>query len=450
MGKQNYIFLIITLFLCCLPLYVPAQQPSYFPNIQYITSDEGLSQSEVTCILQDQKGFLWIGTRSGLNRYDGYSFKIFQNEIGNANSLINNSIESLFEDSKSNIWIGTKSNGVSCYNPEYDHFEHFQHHAQDTNTISGNRILAISESQTGEIWLGTRGNGLTILNPKNRSCLRLFSKLRVNSITRSRDGTMWVATANGLFAFSAAGQLLNNYIPPEGVVNFFNVIEDQESGKLYLGSWNQGVFEFDRQTESFRRFQYQKDNPGSISSNNAYHLYQDGQGRIWVGSWGGGLNLFHPDTETFTNFNLSNGSKKASKELYRDVLSIYQDQSGILWFDWTNRPVVITYILVDVWMGSMISASLFAMYMTVSWPKVAATQVTAYMAILNMSTVIGLETSGLVSEHFTLPMIFVGAGILQVIVLGIFPFIDVHQARRTLGHEAGSSGDNSKSNYESH
>ena len=109
--------------------------------------------------------------------------------------------------------------------------------------------------------------------------------------------------------------------------------------------------------------------------------------------------------------------------------------SGVLWFDWTNRPVVITYILVDVWMGSMISASLFAMYMTVSWPKVAATQFTAYMAILNMSTVIGLKTSGVISEHFTLPMIFVGAGILQVIVLGIFPFIDVHQARKVLGHE---------------
>jgi MFS transporter, PAT family, beta-lactamase induction signal transducer AmpG len=106
--------------------------------------------------------------------------------------------------------------------------------------------------------------------------------------------------------------------------------------------------------------------------------------------------------------------------------------SGVLWFDWTNRPVVITYILVDTWMGSMISASLFAMYMTVSWPKVAATQFTVYMAILNMSTVIGLKSSGMISEMFTLPMIFVGAGILQVVVLGIFPFIDVHQARRVL------------------
>jgi hypothetical protein len=86
-------------------------------------------------------------------------------------------------------------------------------------------------------------------------------------------------------------------------------------------------------------------------------------------------------------------------------------------------------------MGSMISASLFAMYMTVSWPRVAATQFTAYMAILNLSTVIGLKSSGFISDAFSLPIIFIGAGILQLIVISIFPFIDVHQARRELGHE---------------
>ena len=86
-------------------------------------------------------------------------------------------------------------------------------------------------------------------------------------------------------------------------------------------------------------------------------------------------------------------------------------------------------------MASMISASLFAMYMTVSWPKVAATQFTAYMAILNMSTAFGLFMSGAINEAFSLPVIFVGAGVLQLVVISIFPFIDVHQARTTLGHK---------------
>ena len=111
-------------------------------------------------------------------------------------------------------------------------------------------------------------------------------------------------------------------------------------------------------------------------------------------------------------------------------------ESGIVpWFDWNTKPAMITYILFDTFASSMISASLFAMYMTVSWPRVAATQFTAYMAILNLSTVIGLKTSGVISETFSLPMIFVGAGLLQLAVIVIFPFIDVHQARRVLGNQ---------------
>jgi len=111
-------------------------------------------------------------------------------------------------------------------------------------------------------------------------------------------------------------------------------------------------------------------------------------------------------------------------------------ESGIIpWFDWHDKNVVIGYILIDTWMASMISTSLFAMYMTVSWPKVAATQFTAYMAILNLSTTIGYKCSGVVSEAFTIPSIYIGAGILQFAVIVIFPFIDVHQARRVLGHK---------------
>jgi len=126
-------------------------------------------------------------------------------------------------------------------------------------------------------------------------------------------------------------------------------------------------------------------------------------------------------------------------------------ETGIIpWFDWTNRSAVIGYILLDTLMSSMISASLFAMYMTVSWPKVAATQFTAYMAILNLSTVVGLKLSGMLEATFSLPVIFVGAGLLQLAALVVFPFIDVHQARRELGHETGLSCDNSKSNYQSH
>ena len=136
---------------------INAQQQDYFSNIQYITSNEGLSQGEVTAILQDKKGFLWIGTRGGLDRYDGNNIKVFQNEIDNTNSLSNNSVETLFEDSKGHIWIGTKSNGVCRYIPETDQFE------QIVATFDGlheKNVISIEESLDNKIWLGTGNHGL--------------------------------------------------------------------------------------------------------------------------------------------------------------------------------------------------------------------------------------------------------------------------------------------------
>src|SRR5210317_769320 len=83
----------------------------------FLTVENGLSHNEVTSIVQDKDGFIWIGTRGGLNRYDGYEFEIYNQIPGDSNSLVNPSIESLFVDSRGNIWIGTKSGGVSKYNP---------------------------------------------------------------------------------------------------------------------------------------------------------------------------------------------------------------------------------------------------------------------------------------------------------------------------------------------
>ena len=312
--------------------FIPAQESSYFPQIQYLTSDEGLSQSEVTCIIQDQKGFIWIGTRGGLNRYDGYSFKIFQNEIGNANSLINNSIESLFEDKNGYIWIGTKSNGVSRYNPRLDHFSHFQADPENPNAIKGKRIISIAESQTGEIWMGTWRNGLNIFDPEKGAFRHLLGQAKVSKIIQSQNGDMWVATLIGLFRFSSKGEQLGQYNPPNGVRQFVSLIEDKVTQKLYLGTWRHGMFEFDPSSGApMRQFIHNSDQANSISSNNAYHLFQDSKNRIWIGTWGGGLNLFHQNTGTFTHYDLTRGGQQGSKELYLDALYTFEDSSGILW-----------------------------------------------------------------------------------------------------------------------
>ena len=117
--------------------------------LPYLTTNDGLSQNEVTAILKDQKGFLWIGTRGGLNRFDGSKFKIFQPESGNKNSMISSSVESLFEDGKGKIWIGTKSNGLSKYDPVLNKFTHYSRLYTEENNTIGERIISITE---GKCW----------------------------------------------------------------------------------------------------------------------------------------------------------------------------------------------------------------------------------------------------------------------------------------------------------
>lgn len=310
--------------------FLSGQEKRHFPNLTYLTSDQGLSQNEVTCILEDKKGFIWIGTRGGLNRYDGHEFEIFQNEIGNTNSLINNSIESLFEDSKGNIWIGTKSNGVSCYDPEMDQFIHYQYNPLDSNSLSGNRIISIAESTQGHIWLGTRNNGLNILDATSGAVQHFLSGQQITDIISTSDKQMGVTSNSGLLFFNNEGGLLESYQQVPNIAAFQSIVE--AAGNFYLGTWNSGLYKFDPTRESFEQYVYQGKKSKEPLFSNMYALHQDQHGAIWIGSWGGGLIHFNPETESFRSYDLAYGMHSGGQELYNDVLCIYQSKSGVLWF----------------------------------------------------------------------------------------------------------------------
>ena len=134
-----------------------------------------------------------------------------------------------------------------------------------------------------------------------------------------------------MFAYTPEGLQVGQFHPEQGNMNFLSVIEDAETGNLFLGTWNDGLFEFDTKTSSFTNYRYPPGQPESNKRNNVYHLYQDADGHIWIGSWGGDLNLFDRDSETLLHYELTSGEAKGAKELYRDVLCIFKDRSGFLW-----------------------------------------------------------------------------------------------------------------------
>jgi len=131
-----------------------------------IAIENGLSSNYPTSIIQDSKGFIWVGTNNGLNRYDGYQSKVFMYDPKNNNTISDNWITSLLEDSNGNIWVGTDGGGLNRYNTITGVVTRFKHKKDDPTTISSNVILRIYEDSNLRLWIGTK-NGLNLFDASN-------------------------------------------------------------------------------------------------------------------------------------------------------------------------------------------------------------------------------------------------------------------------------------------
>ena len=149
--KNIVIFSIIFLFITKFSIFSQNQNT----NFNRITIKQGLSQSSVHSIYQDSSGFLWFGTFDGLNRYDGYNFKIFRHDPEDNRSISNNNIYPVIEDNRGILWIGTLWGGLNKYDPITDTFTHYKHEPGNPESISNNSVLALVEDNDGNLWVGT-------------------------------------------------------------------------------------------------------------------------------------------------------------------------------------------------------------------------------------------------------------------------------------------------------
>jgi len=359
-----------------------AQQPILFDHLGI---EKGLSQNSVFSISQDKGGFLWFGTRYGLNRYDGYNIKVYQRALDNPNSISNNYVTSLYCDSKKNLWVGTSS-GLNLYNEQSDDFKRIINEPKNTNSLSDNTVNCIYEDKKGNVWIGT-GNGLNkFVNGKSTQVIRYFSTNQndgpyrnIRSIFEDRVGNIWLGTANGLLRMkfkngayqttiftnnNKPGDISDNYISKiiedaehhlwvgtqNGGLNLFNAStekfrafkhSDSESlvnntirslmlddvGKLWIGTLD-GISIMDTKTFACTNLQYEPDNRKSLSQNSVYSLYKDQNGSVWVGTYFGGANINYPYS---TAFNVYNRSKSRSSINSNVISSFVEDEFKNLW-----------------------------------------------------------------------------------------------------------------------
>ena len=304
-----------------------------------ISIEQGLSQSSVRALFQDSRGFLWFGTEDGLNRYDGYAFKIFKPDPDSLNSLSDRWITSIVEDPQGYLWIGTRQGGLNRYDPHTEQFTQFRHDDSNPASLNDDHINTLFVDRAGTLWIGTR-SGLDhfqreqdsfvhyVYNPDNPNGL---SGEKVMVIYQDRRDRFWIGTTDGgLDLFEPSKGIFTSYQHNSDDENSLSnnrvtaIVEDTNS-ILWVGT-QKGLNRLNPGNGLVTRFLSGRLEPLSPASDNINSLYFDRSGNLWVGT-NEGLDRLSKDGSRFIHYYNDPSFQKSLSNNY--VLSILEDKGGV-------------------------------------------------------------------------------------------------------------------------
>jgi ligand-binding sensor domain-containing protein/signal transduction histidine kinase len=342
---------------------------------------DGLSHTSVSQIVQDDQGFLWFGGVYGLNRYDGYKFKVFVHDARQPNSIGGNRIRALFKDRSGMLWVAS-NRFLDKLDPATEKFTHYQ---VDSDDPAGT-VVHISQDRAGMLWL-ISGTGLHRLDPTTGQIRHYRSGLSSHDVQwtgEDSSGTFWVGTSEGLDAFDREAGKVTLHIPigrasqpafyedgsgtfwiynqtgnglatfdkktnrvvqysfyprdpPTGGYTGVSSIQEDRHGNLWIGSPALGVLRMDPQRRCLVRYRHDPADPNSVAEDHVVALTKDREGNIWVGLHGHGPNHFSVDPTLFETFRSGPGANDLTLDW---VNAIYADRKGTLWIgndDGLNR-----------------------------------------------------------------------------------------------------------------
>lgn len=380
--KTRLLFALLLLGGIWFPYRGNTQQLSI--RFRHISYKDGLVQSPIATMLQDKSGYIWVGSWSGLSRYDGTTFKNFRPDDTKPDQISHNRINRLYEDRQGRLWVGT-GGGLNLYNK---YTEHFQHIGLSTAKGGGNFITAIEQDHSGKIWVATfKGiknvttdvksltaitdwkniepqlyqgivysllediqqtiwvgveQGLKRFDPKTNIVIPLPEILRQNKelsiakiivIKQDNDGNIWFGTENsGIFRYSprlnSCTRYLNKANDPHSLPS--NWINDLliKDGHLMAATHN-GLAIFDPLKNSFTSYTHDPADSRTLSDGSVWSLMSDHTGNVWMGTYSGGINIFYRGNSNFSNVGEQIGKNIGLKKPLAEA--IIGDADGGLW-----------------------------------------------------------------------------------------------------------------------
>lgn len=324
----------LSFFLLLLVIQTAIGQYEDIKFYKYNISD-GLSSISVNSILQDKKGFLWLATDDGLNRYDGYSFKIYRNDPEDTASLSNNYIWSICEDQSGMIWAATEIGGLNMFDPVSEKFYRYMHDPSDPNSISSNILQTVFADNKNNIWIGTWGGGLNFFNRKKKSFKRFLhnekdagsiSNNKIFSILQDSKDNLWIGTDGGGLNRLKEDHTFITYTFGNGPTdNSISKIYEDSDGILWLGTFGSGVIQFNPETGSFIR----SVDSGFLKDQHVWDIIEDIQGYIWIATQSDGISIYDKSSASFYNLKTNSSDNKSLGA--EQTKSLFSDRSGVLW-----------------------------------------------------------------------------------------------------------------------
>ena len=320
---------LITTTLVGITVLTPINKLSYAQSknliFNNINIEQGISQSTIEDIFQDSEGYIWLGTNDGLNRYNGYEFKIYNYEEYQ-NSISHNGITDITEDKYGNIWVNTVS-GVNKINKKT---EKISNYTEINGKIKEDSTTEIIVTKDNNILVGTY-EGLNIYNAKeDRFDIILEQKdgilsSCIYSIDEDINGNIWIGTELGLNKLSKDFKVLETYTSESEIYNIFC---DDENGFVWAGSDSSGLLKIDTKTKEVKQYINNIEDLNSLPANQVGAIIRDSKGNLWVGTTNG-LARYNEKNDSFDVY--KNKVYDKNSLVYNDVRSIIEDREGVLW-----------------------------------------------------------------------------------------------------------------------